>query len=352
MFERIVVPLDETEHAECALPVAARIAHATNGTLIVMSVVLPLVECEKTEVSRTVGTHPMERQTRPESAPVYLDEVLQRYAPALEGVKTEQVVTAGAASPTMFEEARLHRGDLVVLCSQGESRLKNWIFGNVAKQAARHRPVPAVLALNEQGVFPPFSLQERLLRVLVPLDGSPLAETALEPTLRLMAALAGSTQTVLHLLEVVHLPIPSGRALAFPDVEEMMEEEEVQQAQSYLHEEMSNLLAHLPTKLNLTMTYSVVPGMDVAKAILAEVEPAEDEQEVKPYDFIAMTTHGWEEPRRLHVGSVTRQLLETTRLPLLVLRSPEKETEQNEQQMSAIATKLGSEGIRISQGKA
>ncbi len=341
MFERIVVPLDETEHAERALPVAARIAHATNGTLIVMSVVLPPVKCETYEVSRTVELHPMESKARQDRAPGYLDEVLQRYAPALEGVKTEKVVAAGAASASIFEEARLHRGDLIVLCSQGESGLKSWIFGSVVKQAVCHRPVPAVLVLNEHGVFPPFSLQERLLRVLVPLDGSPLSETALEPTIRLMAALAGSTQAVLHLLEVVHLPFPYGRARAFSNVEKMMEEEEVQKAQSYLHDEMSHLLAHLPTKLNLTMTYSVVTGTDVAKAILAEAEPTEEEQEVKPYGLIAMTTHGWEEPRRLLVGSVTEQLLGITRLPLLIMRSLEKETEQNEQQMRTTEAKSG-----------
>jgi nucleotide-binding universal stress UspA family protein len=250
-----------------------------------------------------------------------------------------KVVIAETTSSSMFEEARLQRGDLVVLCSQEESGLKNWIFGNVARQAVCHRPVPAVLALNEHGAFPPFSLQERLLRVLVPLDGSPLAETALD--LRLMAALAGSTQTVLHLLEVVHLPFPSERARAFSNVEKMMEEEEVQKAQSYLHDEMSQLLALLPTRLNLTMTYSVVPGMDVAKAILAEAEPAEEQWEVKPYELIAMTTHGWEEPRRQHVGSVTKQLFESTRLPLLVMRSPEKETEQNDRQMKAIAAESG-----------
>lgn len=34
MFERIFVPLDGTEHAERALPVATRIARATGGTLI------------------------------------------------------------------------------------------------------------------------------------------------------------------------------------------------------------------------------------------------------------------------------------------------------------------------------
>lgn len=339
MFERIVVPLDETEHAERALPVAARIAQATNGTLIFMSVVLPLVEGETYEVSRTVELHPRESQARHKRAPDYLDEALRRYAPALEGVKTEKMVAAGAASPSIFEEARLHRGDLIVLCSKGESGLKSWTFGSVAKQAMRNSPVPAVLALNEQCVFPPFSLQERLLRVLVPLDGSPLAETALEPTLRLMAVLAGTTQTVLHMLEVVHLSFPYGRARAFSNVEKMMEEEEVQKAQSYLHDEMSHLLAHLPTKLNLTMTYSVVTGTDVAKEILAEAEPAEEEQEVKPYDLIAMTTHGWEEPRRLHVGSVTKQLLGTTSLPLLIMRSPEKETEQTEQQMRATEAK-------------
>jgi nucleotide-binding universal stress UspA family protein len=329
MFERIVVPLDETGHAERALPVAARIAHATNGTLIVMSVVLPLVEFETYEVSRTVELHPMESKAKQERAPGYLDEVLQRYAPALEGVKTEKMVAAGDASPSIFEEARLQRTDLIVLCSQEESGLKRWIFGNVAKQAVHHSPVP-VLVLNEHGVFPPFSLQERLLRVLVPLDGSPLSETALEPTLRLMAALAGSTQTVLHLLEVVTIPFSYGRARAFSNVDKMMEKEEVQKAQSYLHDEMSHLLAQLTTKLNLTMTYSVVTGTDVAKAILAEAEPAEEGQEAKPYDLIALTTHGWEEPRRLLVGSVTEQLLGATRLPVLVMRSHEQAVREEE----------------------
>lgn len=86
MFERIVVPLDGTEHAGRALPVAARIAHATNGTLIVMSVVLPPVEFGTYELSRTVEVHPTESKARQERASSYLDEVLQRYAPELEGV--------------------------------------------------------------------------------------------------------------------------------------------------------------------------------------------------------------------------------------------------------------------------
>lgn len=152
MFERIVVPLDGTEEAERALPVAARIAHATDGTLIVMSVVLPLVEFETSEVSRTVKPHPTERQTRHERAPGYLDEVQQRYAPGLEGVKTEQVVAAGASSLTIFEEACLHAGDLVVLCSQGESGVPSPRPRRPGSQRAGRLPI--VLAARASSARP------------------------------------------------------------------------------------------------------------------------------------------------------------------------------------------------------
>ena len=330
MFERILVPLDGTEHAERAVPVAARIAHAIHGTLMVMSVVLPPVAFGTYEVSRTVELHPTASQARQERASDYLDEVLQHHAPELEGVKTEKIVAAGAASPTIFEEAHLHHADLIVLCSRGESGLKSWIFGSVARQAVRHSPVP-VLVLNEHGNFPPFSLQEHRLRVLVPLDGSPLSETALEPTLQLMAVLAGSTQTSLHLLEVVSLPSPSGRARAFSHIDAMIKEEEVKKAEGCLHDEMSCLLARVPTRLNLTMRYSVVTDTDVAKAIQAEAESAEEVQGVPPYDLIALTTHGWGELQRLVLGSVTERLLGTTRLPLLVVR-PRNQAVREEKQ--------------------
>ncbi len=90
MFERIVVPLDGTEHAERALPVAARIAQATNGTLIVISVVLPPIEFGTYTGSRTVELHPTASQARQEHASRYLDEVLQRHVPEMDFRKCRQ----------------------------------------------------------------------------------------------------------------------------------------------------------------------------------------------------------------------------------------------------------------------
>ena len=55
-----------------------------------------------------------------------------------------------------------------------------------------------------------------LVRILVPLDGSPLAETAMEPAAQLIAALAAPAHCELHLLRVVDLPPAYGRARTLP----------------------------------------------------------------------------------------------------------------------------------------
>ena len=42
MFKRILVPLDGSVRAERALPVAARLAHASDGTVVLLQVVEPV----------------------------------------------------------------------------------------------------------------------------------------------------------------------------------------------------------------------------------------------------------------------------------------------------------------------
>src|SRR5690242_18328258 len=94
MFERIFVLLNGTEHAERALPAAARIARATGGTLILVNIVLPPLEDGTYLVNQTVEMHPAEHEARIERAFLYLDELLDRYGPDLRGIKTEKTVTS------------------------------------------------------------------------------------------------------------------------------------------------------------------------------------------------------------------------------------------------------------------
>lgn len=338
MFTRIVVPLDGTDHAELALPVAARIARATGGSLLLVRVVLPPVEYGTYGFSQTFILDPTPYEISLDKATAYLSEVLYRNQSLLSGIKTETEEISGATSPTIFQEARLYHADLIVLCSRGETGLKRWVFNSMAQQTVRHSPTP-VLVLNEHGQFPPFQEQERPLRVLLPLDGSPLSETALEPTIRLIAALAASQQTALHLLRVVDIPFPYGQTRSFSHVDKIMQEEEVQKAQHYLFEVMEQVQKMLPAGLNLTLGSSVAVDVDVVKAILLEAGAVNEEQAAVPYDLVALATHGRTGLQRLLMGSVSENLLGATRLPLFFVRPHDEAAWQKGQPAQAAHAK-------------
>ncbi len=69
MFQRIVVPLDGSMRAERAIPVAARIARATGGSIILLRVAEPPVEFE------TLATKQEPEAERSETTKKYLGEV-------------------------------------------------------------------------------------------------------------------------------------------------------------------------------------------------------------------------------------------------------------------------------------
>jgi nucleotide-binding universal stress UspA family protein len=324
MFTRIVVPLDGTEHAERALPVASRIARATDGSLLLVRVVLPPLEYGMYGFAPVQVVESTPYEIAIDEATSYMSQLLYSNEALFAGIKMETHEIAGAASPIVFQEARAYHADLIVLCSRGETGLKRWAFSSMAQQAIRHSPV-SVLVLNEHGHFPPFQPLERPLRVLLPLDGSPLAETALEPTIQFLAMLAGTQQATLHLLRVVDMPFSYGKTRSFSHVDELMQAEEVSRAQSYLHEVMGRVQTMLPAGCNLTLGSSVAVDVDVVKAILTEAGAIEDGRAAESYDLVAIATHGRSGVSRMLMGSVSEGLLGTTRLPLFFVR-PQKES--------------------------
>ena len=148
MFQRILVPLDGTALSEKAIPVAAWIARASGGTIVFVSVVLPLMEFGTYSPDRTIPLKPAAFERREAEAKSYLTGIITTYANDLAGITTEIDVTAGAVSSEIYSEARLEHIDLIVICSKGETGLKRWVFGNIAQEVVRHSPVP-VLVLQE-----------------------------------------------------------------------------------------------------------------------------------------------------------------------------------------------------------
>ncbi len=324
MFQRILVPLDGSKHAEQAIPAAARIARATGGSLVFINVVF---------APKDAGNYPFASaataaggyEAQMVQAEEYLSStVTMAYANELAGIPTEREVDLGNAAPTIFATARQEQIDLIVMCSRGETGLKRWVFGSVAHEAVHHTPVP-ILVLHEHGVGLPEPTKSQPLHVLLPLDGSSLAETALEPAARLMATLAAPAPVVIHLLSVIDVPSPSGKFKGHINVDALLQDELRQEATDYLQQFERQMRMTLGAELHVPITSSVVVNPSASRAIIEIAERAGETEGT--FALIAMATHGRTGLQHLLMGSVTEQILDHTKLPLLIVRSHEQKAQ-------------------------
>jgi len=328
MFKRIIVPLDGSQGAERAIPVAARIARVSGGSIVFLNVVLPPVEFGTYREDRTVALKPTAFEKRLEGAADYLTDIVKAHASDLEGIDVTVKAVSGAASPTIFSVTNLEHVDLVVLCSHGESGLRRWMFGSVAHEAVRHSPVP-VLVLSEKGAIPT-PIEPRPWRILVALDGSQLGETAIEPAAQLVSVLGAPAQGAMHLLSVIDIPAATGKYRGPTEFDTTVRKEAREEAEAYLNDITDRLQESL-ANYNLTLTSSAVIGTDVVKTILQRAEHAGGAEEMGGCDLIAVSTHGRTGLLRLIMGSVTEKILNSTKLPLLVVRHHNVEAQDQQE---------------------
>jgi nucleotide-binding universal stress UspA family protein len=303
MFKRILVPLDGSARAEQALPVAARLARAPGGSIVLMRVAkLPM------DYGGGFTQTPLLTEQIIETELDDVDEYLKTIATSdtLTGITIKTEAMFGQPLQDLLGVAETRRADIIVMCSHGRTGLKRWALGSVAQGLAHQCPVP-LLVLREGGRISALSREETThpLRALVALDGSPFAETALAPAANLVAALAAPNEGILHLTQVV-----TGG------------DEEAQQAKTYIAAVTERLQQKLKD-LNLSIKWSLLRDADVAGAIVDMAEHGEAgtrAEGINGCDLIAMSTHGRGGLERLMMGSVTERVLHSTRLPMLIVR--------------------------------
>lgn len=249
--------------AEKAIPVAARLARASGGSiLLAQATTIPIM------YEAYGGSSYMEEVIDAEmkSAEDYLETIAQ--AEALTGIKVETTALFGAAAQTLFSMATMFKADLVVMTSQGKTGLKRWMLDSVAQKVARHSPIP-VLVLHETGTMPVGARPDGgPVRALVTMDGSVLAKTALEAAAQLIAALSAPAPGALHLREG-----PVG-------------------------------------KLKLAFTWSVALSDDVVDAIIRVAESGEDAAGAPGRcNVVAMASHGRAGLQHWVLCSVTERIL-------------------------------------------
>ncbi|HKV59392.1 MAG TPA: universal stress protein [Ktedonobacteraceae bacterium] len=325
MFKRILVPLDGSARAEKALLTAARLARSSGGTILLAQVATIPIMYESYGGSPYAGEI---MNTEIENAEAYLETMAQ--SEKLAGLQVETNVLFGAPAQTLLSMATMFKADLIVMTSQGKTGVKRWVLGSVAQKVARHSPIP-VLVLHEAGTMPVGTRRDSSpVRALVTLDGSVLAKTAIEPTAQLITALSAPNAGVLHLLRVVK-PLVFDEKKADAEYIRHLQEQGLHKARTYMQSVVEHLREGPIGKLNLTITWSVALGDDVADTIIRVAENGEDAGGggvPGRCDMIAMATHGRAGFQHWVLGSVTERVLSATRLPLLIVRPEETALQQ------------------------
>ncbi len=137
-------------------------------------------------------------------------------------------------------------------------------------------------------------------KILVPLDGSALAEAALAKAVEIAK---DSPKASLVLLRAAEAPMLAGGDPVEAQVEVVREAEEY--------------LEHLAARLRAEGVAEVSTSVWYGPPAPAIVEAAE----IAKADMIVMSTHGRSGLGRLFLGSVAESVLRATRTPILLLRS-------------------------------
>jgi nucleotide-binding universal stress UspA family protein len=308
-IKTILVPLDGSELAEQALPLAIALARASGAELHLTHVFVPYAE--RTEMpAGTISIAEIERHLEEQSAE-YLRAVTERIGRELPGQLHADPVRArpirSPYSETVAVVDRLRRAatqqqaDLVVLATHARGGLGRAWLGSVADALIRRVNVPTLLVHPREGAPIPSTT---FRHILVPLDGSALAEESLALATRL-AALGDARITLLRAV-VPQLAIARPSTVLQFNVEQLDAYES--EARRYLETVAASLRRAVPSLETVVMI-----AESPARAVL-EFASQHD------VDLVAMSTHGRSGFRRVMLGSVADKVLRGAHCPVLLTR--------------------------------
>jgi nucleotide-binding universal stress UspA family protein len=141
-FQRILVPLDGSELARRALPLAAELAAASQAELLLLSVATPPIMIAP-EMITPVPLYDVTLAARKGQLQVELDALADNLA--REQFTVRSLVTAGFAAEAIVDIALEHRADLIVMATHGHSGIRRWALGSVADKVLHATKTPLVL---------------------------------------------------------------------------------------------------------------------------------------------------------------------------------------------------------------
>jgi nucleotide-binding universal stress UspA family protein len=149
--QRLVVPVDGSERAEQALPVAYELAAAL-GADVVLARVQPWTASQIAVYGGYIPDMAALDEMAAREAGTYLDALCNR-APA--GVRVEGIVLRGTPAEQLVDYAEQTGAGLLVLASRGQDGFRRLLLGSVTDRLIRHGLPVMVVHPAEVEVTPP-----------------------------------------------------------------------------------------------------------------------------------------------------------------------------------------------------
>lgn len=295
MYRQILVPLDGSAFAEAALPLALELSRRTGADLHIVTVLEPV----------TSFAYEGWEGAAEEWSQEYLRNVLERIGDDAGGA-IQHAVLNGHTVEVLQRECEKRDVDVVVMASHGRGAFSRMWLGSVADGFVRQTHLPVILVRPEEDAEPVEDFTHSFEILLIPLDGSKLAESALEHA----TEFGELFDSAYHLTRVVSYPldIASPYLPHTAQLNQQVMEDAKKGAAEYLEMQAGRM-----RRRGLRVTTSVVVDAQAGQGIIAETEAVGAE-------MVAMATHGRKGLSRVMLGSAADKVLRGIHVPLLLHR--------------------------------
>lgn len=307
MYDRILVPLDGSGLAEQVLPFVTRISLGMGIPIHLIQVVHTVPEEMADPVhglyrsSISAGMH--------DEAMDYLNSIKRK----TQGSEITCEAFEGNVSSIIIEEAAKTPSSLVAMSTHGRSGVARWLLGSVTDNVLRHTNNPMLIVRGNSEGEP--ESDTNLTTIIVPMDGSPMAEEVIPH----VAVLANALELDVTLLHASATADEFGSITGFRRLDgvsgthfqnfEAMSRDARNQALDYLK--------GMEDKLRKQGVTAIESRLERGSAADVIVDAAQE----TPDNLVAMTTHGRSGPTRWTLGSVTDRVVRHSGDPVLVIRT-------------------------------
>ena len=316
MFTKALVPLDGTEVSEGIIPFITQFARGLEMGLVLATAVelhpprggllsrlsggLTQPHATDSTADRTTDRDPLRARIE-RDVKSRLAEMADRMA--LEGISAETSVGFGPVSETIVRMAQESECDLIAMSTRGRSVLGSGLLGSVTYKVMHEAPIP-VLAITPERAERHWDADYGISRIIVPLDGSELAETVL-PYAATLSRKMDMSMTLLQVLPPDDFYTDGYTVIEVPNGNKGETEAE---ARRYLVS-----IARQMREEGLEADARIVKGKPSSE--IAELARGAD------HNMLALASHGRSGISRLLLGSVAEAVVRESGDPVLIVRS-------------------------------